>query len=375
MKLNKKMLLLIALAGMVLPGTNISYSSAKEGKYLIVPNPIPVQSQQENYSISTNMKWKTSGIFSYEITNEEKKEVTLRRMNTINQIVEIPEKIDNYTVVGVGEMCEEKCIVSENEVLLYPNQVQKLIVPPTVKIIGSYAFAGCSSLEAIEFNHSEKLTIYQNAFANCERLQKLDLNHMKIGPDAFAGLHPIKSVYLNDVSFYSIDLCETSTGIRPFGTRTVKNLYLSSAMKSFNIPKETSIQHLYVNGRKTTLSGNKQACKKIKTLHTVASAKAISFARKRKINYETLKICGKVSNIKKKKTSSGTQYTWKKVTTKAIGYQYKGKKWRKKTHTIPTYYRVSTENKNWFTNRSKVLDLTSKLSLKITPWNQWNERS
>ena len=115
------MLLLIAMAGMVLPGTNISYSNAKEEKYLIVPNPIPVQSQQENHSISTNMKWKTSGIFSYEITNEEKKEVTLRRMNTINQIVEIPEKIDNYTVVGVGEMYEEKCIVSENEVRVVAN--------------------------------------------------------------------------------------------------------------------------------------------------------------------------------------------------------------------------------------------------------------
>lgn len=370
----KKLLLFTVLAGMVLPNCSIGHSSAKESKCLIVPEPTAEQIQLTNCSISTDMKWKTSGIFSYEIINEEKKEATLRRMNTISQIVEIPEKINNYTIVGVGEMYEDKCIVSENEVLLYANQVRKLILPKTVKTIGSYAFAGCSSLEVIEFNHSEELTIYQYAFANCEHLQKLNLNHMKIGPNAFGGLHPIESVCLNDVSFYSIEQCETSTGILPFGARTVKNLYLNSAMKSFDIPKETSIQHLYVNGGKTVLNGSKQTCKKIKTLHTVSSAKALSFARKRKLNYETLKICGKVSMIKKKKVTLGTQYTWNKVTTKAIKFEYKGKKWKKKTYTIPTYYRVSTKDKNWITNCWKVLDISSTLPLKITVWNQWNER-
>lgn len=37
MKLYKKMLLLIAMAGMVLPGTNISYSNAKEAKLVHKP--------------------------------------------------------------------------------------------------------------------------------------------------------------------------------------------------------------------------------------------------------------------------------------------------------------------------------------------------
>ena len=149
---------------------------------------------------------------------------------------------------------------------------------------------------------------------------------MRIGPYAFSGVSPLASVSLFNVDFY-----ETSTGIYPFGTRTVKKMFVDSALTSFYFPGSTSVEHLYVCGRLTALKGDVKSYKKVKVIHTYPSAKAASFAKKKKLCYETLKVSGKMKKVTKKKTSNGLMYSWKKVTTKAAKYQYTKKKWKKKS--------------------------------------------
>lgn len=197
---------------------------------------------------------------------------------------------------------------------------------------------------------------------------------MRIGPYAFSGVSPLASVSLFNVDFYEINECETSTGIYPFGTRTVKKMFVDSALTSFYFPGSTSVEHLYVCGRLTALKGDVKSYKKVKVIHTYPSAKAASFAKKKKLCYETLKVSGKIKKVTKKKTSNGLMYSWKKVTTKAAKYQYTKKKWKKKTYKIPTYYEVVSSKKHWTTKHQKVLDITSSTVLSIKVWKKWNKR-
>lgn len=205
-------------------------------------------------------------------------------------------------------------------------------------------------------------------------MQDLDLNNMRIGPYAFSGVSPLASVSLFNVDFYEINECETSTGIYPFGTRTVKKMFVDSALTSFYFPGSTSVEHLYVCGHLTALKGDVKSYKKVKVIHTYPSAKAASFAKKKKLCYETLKVSGKMKKVTKKKTSNGLMYSWKKVTTKAAKYQYTKKKWKKKTYKIPTYYEVVSSKKHWTTKHQKVLDITSSTILSIKVWKKWNKR-
>ncbi len=379
MRKKRRFLTTALIMGLTFSGIYAPTGKAKAIKnidFLVVPDPVGISApgDEKNITIRTNENWKVSGIYSYQITNEAKKEAALRRINTINDTVSIPEKIDGYTITAVGEPEENTCIVSENEVFLYANAIRHLILPKTITTIGSYAFAGCSSLSRIDFNHTEKLHIQQYAFADCDHLQDLDLNNMRIGPYAFSGVSPLASVSLFNVDFYEINECETSTGICPFGTRTVKKMFVNSALTAFYFPGSTSVEHLYVCGRSTALKGNAKSYKKVKVIHTYPSAKAASFAKKKKLCYETLKVSGKMKKVTKKKTSNGLMYSWKKVTTKAAKYQYTKKKWKKKTYKIPTYYEVVSSKKHWTTKHQKVLDITSSAVLSIKVWKKWNNR-
>ncbi|MFR7537162.1 MAG: leucine-rich repeat domain-containing protein [Clostridium sp.] len=379
MRKKSRFLTTALIMGLTFSGIYAPSGSAKAVKnidFLVVPDAVGISTPggEKNITISTNENWKVSGIYSYQVTNESKKEATLRRINTINDTVSIPEKIDGYTITAVGEMKENTCVVSENEVLLYANSMRYLVLPKTVTTIGNHAFAGCSSLEKIYFNHTEKLNIHQYAFADCERLQNLELNNMRIGPNAFSGVSPLSSVSIFNVDFYEITEDESTTGICPFGTRTVKKMFVNSALTAFYFPGSTSVEHLYVCGRSTSLKGNAKAYKKVKVIHTYPSAKAASFAKKKKLCYETLKVSGKMKKVTKKKTSSGLMYSWKKVTTKATKYQYSKKKWKKKTYKIPTYYEIVSSKKHWTTKYQKVLDATSSTVLSIKVWKKWNNR-
>lgn len=180
---------------------------------------------------------------------------------------------------------------------------------------------------------------------------------MRIGPYAFSGVSPLASVSLFNVDFYEINECETSTGIYPFGTRTVKKMFVDSALTSFYFPGSTSVEHLYVCGHSTALKGNAKSYKKVKVIHTYPSAKAASFAKKKKLCYETLKVSGKMKKVTKKKTSNGLMYSWKKVTTKAAKYQYTKKNGKRKLIKFRLIMKLSPQRSTGQQNTRKSLTL------------------
>ena len=192
--------------------------------FLVVPEPTALVSPDggKNYPISSNPEWKKSGIYSYQVTNEDKKRQLFAEL--IQSMIRYPfqKKLMDIQLQVLEKWKRTHVLSVKMKCFLYANAIRHLILPKTITTIGSYAFAGCSSLSRIDFNHTEKLHIQQYAFADCDHLQDLDLNNMRIGPYAFSGVSPLASVSLFNVDFYEINECETSTGIYPFGTRTVK---------------------------------------------------------------------------------------------------------------------------------------------------------
>ncbi|MDE7397802.1 MAG: leucine-rich repeat domain-containing protein [Muribaculum sp.] len=67
-----------------------------------------------------------------------------------------------YTVVGIGALS------------FYANDLNSVVLPPTITIIGTYAFMDCRDL--VQINIPDGVTdIYDGAFANCSSLKSIDL--------------------------------------------------------------------------------------------------------------------------------------------------------------------------------------------------------
>lgn len=90
-------------------------------------------------------------------------------------------------------------------------------------------------------------------------------------------------------------------------------------------------------------------------IYTVDHAKAISFARKNKINYH-VKQAGKVKKISSKKKGKTYQHSWKKAKTEVTSYRYN------KKAKNGTYKRIaSTTSEKIKTNYRYVKIKTSKI--------------
>lgn len=335
--------------------------------YVHVPIPVPLENEEaKNIEIVKDMKWIQSGHYYYEVINEEKKEATLRRIDTVCEKVVIPSQIDGYTIISVGAN-PDAGPVSTNDILLYSQSVKEIIFPDTVTYIGPYAFYGCALLQRITFGASNNIKIQEYAFANCENLQDLSLSNMTIGPNSFAGNHPIKKVTIGkNVSFFEIVECEWSSGICPFGERKVVNMYVEKDVKQFSLNLKSRTDHLYLKGKSTVLSGSKSDLARVKALHTLPNAKAIGFARKKKKSYDVMSCKANVGKLTRKNTKQGLEISWKKAHTKVVSYKYKKKKWKKTSKKIPAKYIVTAGKDKIETKLTKALDHSGgKISITV----------
>ncbi len=83
-------------------------------------------------------------------------------------IIEVPETIDGYPVVGIYKYAfEERMDVTE------------VILPKTIKIIGAHAFYNCKNLKRVEL-HDGIMELYDGAFKNCYSIHSIILHaHQK----------------------------------------------------------------------------------------------------------------------------------------------------------------------------------------------------
>lgn len=81
------------------------------------------------------------------------------------KVIEVPDKIDSFSVEEIGKWC-----FTGNKI------VEKIILPESVKKIGMYAFANCPNLKEVIAPGVENCGIY--AFDNCESLMNIEMPNL-----------------------------------------------------------------------------------------------------------------------------------------------------------------------------------------------------
>ncbi len=109
----------------------------------------------------------------------------------------IPEKVGNYTVIGIGERAFD-----------HHDGLVTINLPNTLQYIGSYAFRDCFSLENVNMN--EKLTeIRYQSFYRCIGLKNVHITASIVGNNAFDYCTNLKEVVfsnnVNDVGSWAFN--------------------------------------------------------------------------------------------------------------------------------------------------------------------------
>lgn len=154
--------------------------------------------------------------FTYSIENDG---CVITGFNGENFIIEIPDELDSYTVIGIASRAFCNNIT-----------IESVVIPESVKSIGDRAFMNCSNLESINipscvqtiehntFNGCESLTsitipesvvsIETGAFFNCKELMDININNgiQDMGHNAFGNTAWLDSqedgfVYIGNVLY------------------------------------------------------------------------------------------------------------------------------------------------------------------------------
>lgn len=118
-------------------------------------------------------------------------------------------------------------------------------IPDSVVSIGYGAFAGCKSLESVEFGKGLK-TIDSNAFLTCESLKEIIIEDgiESIGHGAFRGCHAVEYVEIGE----GLEVLRAST---LEALLSLKEIKLPSTLKSYKYPLfsfNTQLKNVYYGG-------------------------------------------------------------------------------------------------------------------------------
>ena len=164
--------------------------------------PLTVYATEENVPIISG---------DYEYTLNEDNEATITAYNGSVTELEIPEKLDGYTVVGIGDSA---FAVASLESVVIPNSVEEM---------GTSAFASCDALKSISL--SDNLTAIQAfTFNNCTSLTTIEIpdSVTSIGYGAFRGC-----------GLTQIELSNNITTLEEwafYGCESLKNVQLGSGI-------------------------------------------------------------------------------------------------------------------------------------------------
>lgn len=294
-------------------------------------------------------KWITSGIYQYEVLDEDMKTAILWQINSSEPDIEIPKIIDGYTVISLGGIndWDYHNVMGENLLTL-----KSLTIPATVRNIGPYAFEGCKNLEKVDFPKDGKLNIMWGAFEDCSKLVNVTLYSAKLGGCAF--LSKKKRIELTNVvdeghkydasltaNFQTPDILVLNGSgtydISDFvGKQYIKEVYLNDETR-FTFGNYITVKKLFVNGKSSSLGGEIRA----NNIYTIPSAKVIKAAKKAYVTYH-VKSTGSMKKVARKAKGKKYRYSWKPVKTTIKTYKYKGKKkgWKCTKKKAATQYYV-----------------------------------
>lgn len=160
------------------------YNAGLEDGVVIAQKPAAGEKAEVGGEVKITVNNKANFGYTYE-TNGKNATITGIKGGYIDVgDIEIPEKIDGYTVTEIGEGAFWSVA-----------GMTSIKLPDTVRSIGRIAFSDCFALKTIDFGHNLK-TIGDSAFVGCEALEKVEIPYsvQLIGEKAFAGCEAIKSV-------------------------------------------------------------------------------------------------------------------------------------------------------------------------------------
>lgn len=153
-------------------------------------------------------------LFRYKLINNGK-EICISRARLADEKIEIPEKIFGLPITEIGDNA------FYNEVHTTTNNVKKIVLPGSIKVIGNGAFADNEALTDINIPKSVR-TIGNNAFEVCKSLEKITLPEglVSIGEQAFTWCQSLTTVTIpesvNKIGAKAFFKCGTITGNENF---------------------------------------------------------------------------------------------------------------------------------------------------------------
>lgn len=143
------------------------------------------------------------GDFEYSLSNDV---ATITKYTGSDEDITIPEEVDGYTVVGIG-----------NQAFRNKTGIKSVSMPFGITTIGDSAFSGCSALETVELSDNVT-TIGQYAFSN-SALNSIELPEglLKIGAYAFNSVSSLEEI--------TIPSTVTSIGTKAFYNSVKKVIF------------------------------------------------------------------------------------------------------------------------------------------------------
>lgn len=220
------------------------------------------------------------------------KEITIISIaNVKEKTLVIPERIDGYTVVCIGEYSAgepnellDKSSKALLEKVVFPNSVKKIeeccfyqcpnlktvVMSENIREIGSYSFAECPKLSFIKLSQLSLQRIGESTFRGDKSLKTVVLgrNINGIGDDAFklSGLEtvtlPLKPTYCGEPFSYALKLknvkirneaVHMTIPLNWFRNTKVKQLIIPNKLKSFRYETGKLLDKIIVKGKKTKL--------------------------------------------------------------------------------------------------------------------------
>lgn len=371
--------------------------------------------QYGNYVSDTNIEpvWRltdkliTSGVYTYRIIDVNSKNIELRGINSQETKIIIPHTIDGYNVkyIGYSESVSNVNLYSAHD--LFKNEdfdalklkgcedtLTELVIPDCVKSIGACAFKNFKHLTKVVLNN-DLAELYGRAFEGCALLSDINIpTETSLGDEVFYGCESLKSITLsctNKININCLFDCSnfdeihlTNSDIEDsekcfditmelFGANTnINRVIVDSEIKKVELDR--NINEVIINGKNTKLSSNRASdCINKTAIKTVQGAKAISFAKKNKLNYE-VKYVTKVKNLKNKRIKSKLVFNWNKCKTQIVSNKYNVSlnKWKSVVKKVKTQYDLYGKMKkndeyNLFDTISKTKLKTSYKFIKVQP--------
>ncbi len=331
----------------------------------------PLSSLQLIKDWEDNGTWRTSGIYTYRVLDESRREIELRKINSNEEKIVVPSQIDGYTVVCMGYFpakYKEGPIIYDSyadywssecrenlDLGIAKNTLREIEIPETVKFIGPGAFDSFSQLETVKL--PKKLEwIEEYAFCNCTMLDNLYLpSGVDLAGCAFCGCPSLKHIFSRDIAIPCLESSAFDGRVEEWhiyakgdkyvllnnegiGSK-IDTVYVAAGLKKMNIyfGWKYFIKRIYIHGKKTKLALLGGVKDIHMTLYTVADAASIKTARKHHISYK-FKETQQVKNLKRK----GGTYTWDRARTTVVSYRYRkgAGKWKVSRKSLRTMYLV-----------------------------------